>query len=52
VLARIWEGYGLEDLALPEYRELSFSNDKASHDRECVAAAARRRLAEAGRAVQ
>jgi len=51
-LARLWEGYGLDNLAAPEYRELSVSNDKASRDRECVAAAARRRLAGLGRTVQ
>src|SRR5205823_1556315 len=43
-LARIWEGYGLDDLAAAEYRRLSVSKDKESTGRECIAAAARRRL--------
>jgi len=51
VLARIWEAYGLDDVALPRYRELSAPGE-ASGDRACVAAAARRRLEALGRAVQ
>jgi tetratricopeptide (TPR) repeat protein len=43
-LARIWEGYGLDDLAAAEYRKLSVSNEKEASGGECIAAAARRRL--------
>jgi tetratricopeptide (TPR) repeat protein len=44
-LARIWEGYGLDDLAAAEYRKLSVSKGNDSPGGDCIAAAARRRLA-------
>lgn len=44
-LARVWEGYGLNDLAATEYGKLSVTDDDAPPARRCIAAAARRRLA-------